>query len=54
MTTMYRNGRFWVIDAVTGGDVETFSSFATWQAARDAVGSAWCDSTLAADESLEV
>ena len=54
MTTIFRNGRFWVINAVTGADVETSPSFATFQAARDAIGGAWQDSTLAQDEALDL
>lgn len=43
MTTLYRNGMFWIIDTATGVLVETFPPFDTWQQARDAIGDRWVE-----------
>lgn len=54
MTTIYRNGRFWVIDAATSRTVETFPSYPDFGTAREAIGDAWQDSTLAQDEGRDL
>lgn len=47
MTTTYRNGQFWIIDAVSGDLIETFPPFNTLAEAQTAVGSDWVDFTTA-------
>ena len=39
MTTLFENGRFWLVDSVTFTKIETYPSFATIKEAEQAAGS---------------
>lgn len=43
MTTMYTDGKFWVIDAVTGQPIDGFPPYATFAEAREVIGDRWCE-----------